>query len=151
MDPIERIRVPWSEVDELPGRDFTSRWIHVAPEIRALFERASYIDLNEHRLAGFPTDLIEGFHLLSLLDHLANGVLSIDDPGWSGLNYGFDRVRFVSPVHVGDRFRLIGHVESVTSKGDARLVRLRCALEVEGGSRPAVAADWLVYWMAEGA
>ncbi len=144
----ERVRVAWDEVESLGGRCFSSGWMSVSAAHRKLFETASYVDENEFRLADFPVDLVEGFHLLSLLDHLSNGVLSVDDPAWSGLNYGFDRVRFVSPVRVGDNLRLVGSVSRVAEKGDGRLITLACTLEVEGRDRPAVVADWLVYWTA---
>ena len=143
-----RLRVPWADVDSLAGRTFSSEWMSVSARRRGLFETASYVDENEFRLADFPADLVEGFHLLSLLDHLSNGVLSVNDAAWSGLNYGFDRVRFVSPVRVGDRLRLVGRVSAVTPKGAGRLVALQCTLEVEGRERPAVVADWIVYWTA---
>lgn len=145
-DEAVRIRVPWAGIAALPGRTFRSRWLEVAADRRVAFEFASYVDENEFRLAGFPEDLVEGFHLVSLLDHLANGALSIDDPSWTGLNYGLDRVRFVSPVRLGDRLRLAGSIRSVAPKGEAWVIALDCTIEVEGRERPAMVAEWLAYW-----
>ena len=61
-------------------------------------------------------------------------------------NYGFDRVRFVSPVHTGTRIRGRFRITGVeTRDGGDDLVRTNAVVEAEGYERPALVADWLFY------
>jgi acyl dehydratase len=59
------------------------------------------------------------------------------------MNYGFDKVRFVSPVKVGSKIRAASTVKSVESKGASIQVTKTYTIEVEGEDRPAVVADWV--------
>lgn len=148
---VKEIAVPWDEVPSIAGREFTGGWFTVSPERNAAFDEVTYVLDNAHELDGgnFPEGLMEGFYVLALLDHLVNEVVHVADPRWSGWNYGLDRVRFVSPLTVTDRFRVRGTVQEVTARKDGYLVSLYCAYEVEGRSRPAMVADWRVLWTLE--
>lgn len=53
-------------------------------------------------------------------------------------------MRFISPVPVGVRLRAGFTLLDSAAKGDATLNRYAVTLEVEGASRPALAAEWLV-------
>jgi hypothetical protein len=142
------VSTTWQEIETMQGREFTGGWFSVDRDRLETFDIASYVDENAVELEGsnFPDGLVEGFHLLSLLDHLSNQVLYIDDPAWTGWNYGMDRVRFVSPVTVDDSFRIRGTVTEVTPRGDGFLLLLTCWLEVNGRSKPALTAEWRVLW-----
>jgi acyl dehydratase len=59
----------------------------------------------------------------------------------AGIVYGFDRIRFPSPVPSGGRIRLRGRIAEVEDRGDALQVTLALLFEVENGTKPAVAAD----------
>jgi len=61
-----------------------------------------------------------------------------------GLNYGFDKVRFLAPVRAGKRVRLHSEVASVDRKDDNRfLVMQKVSVEIEGEETPALVAEWL--------
>ena len=61
-----------------------------------------------------------------------------------GVNYGLDKVRFVSPVPVGARIRLRSVVSNVELKAPSSLQITRTmTVEVEGSDKPAVVADWI--------
>lgn len=139
---------PWDDLDSLIGRPFVSDWLRVDDEHIRAFEAGSYVESNPNGVNAelYPEGLVEGFHLLSLLDYLVNGVSFVEDEGWSGWNYGFDRVRFVSPVTTSDRIRVRGSVSSVLEKGDDRVVTYEVVLDVEGREKPGAVAQWLVYW-----
>jgi acyl dehydratase len=138
----------WEDIETLTGREFTSAWFSVDADRLAPFDHATYVDENPVQLEGsnFPDGLVEGFHLLGLLDHLSNAALRIDDPAWTGWNYGLDRVRFVSPITIEDKFRLQGIVSEVIPRGDGYLLLLTCSLEVEGRDRPGLTAEWRLFW-----
>lgn len=93
---------------------------------------------------GYGGTIVHGFFLLSLLTRLSQQALPATSPGTVEINYGFDKVRFVSPVPVGARLR--GHFTLLdsTAKGDGTLKRYAVSLEIEGASRPALVAEWLV-------
>lgn len=145
----EAVSFRFADLQLLEGREFTGTWFSVSPDRLALFDRVSYVDQNPHRMPddAYPDQMVEGFHLLSLLDHLMNHVLYLEGPGVVGWNYGFDRVRFVSPVSCADRIRLRGEVAEVKPKGDGFLVMTDCAVEVEGRGRPGFVARWWVNWI----
>jgi acyl dehydratase len=61
-----------------------------------------------------------------------------------GINYGFDRVRFLAPVRAGSRVR--GHftLSDLTMRSDTEaMMRHAVTIEIEGQEKPALAADWL--------
>jgi acyl dehydratase len=61
-----------------------------------------------------------------------------------GVNYGFDKVRFVSPVPVGKRIRATSVLSDVQLKDANNLqVTRTVTVEVEGGERPACVAEWI--------
>ncbi|WP_435747380.1 hypothetical protein [Microbacterium sp. PMB16] len=141
----------WDDVSSLVGREFVSDWLQVDDEHIVQFERGSYLTENSQAMSldAYPDGLVEGFHLLSLLDYLTNGVSYVDDPAWMGWNYGLNRVRFVSPVTIHDRLRARGAISSMTPRGDGQLVTYELRLEVDGREKPALTAEWLVLWGLE--
>jgi acyl dehydratase len=57
------------------------------------------------------------------------------------VNYGLNRVRFVSPVPVDSRARARSSIVDVTDVKDAVQVTLRTTIELEGTERPACVVD----------
>jgi acyl dehydratase len=61
-----------------------------------------------------------------------------------GINYGFDKVRFLAPVRAGKRVRANIEVTDIDRKDDNRfLIRQSVSVEIEGEETPALIADWL--------
>jgi len=91
-----------------------------------------------------------GFLTISLLSHLVHLVRSDIGGPRTGhyLNYGFDRLRLVSPVRVGSRIRgrFLPRVVKTDEKGRV-LNRYDCSIEIEGEERPALVAEWLSLWV----
>jgi acyl dehydratase len=93
-----------------------------------------------------------GFLTLSLITAMMHSSSRAQHPtgavAGNYYNYGFDRVRFVSPVRVGSRVR--GHftVSKVEERpGGRRHIHYDCSVEIEGQSRPAVVAEWISVWI----
>ncbi|MFJ3673520.1 MaoC family dehydratase [Streptomyces sp. NPDC090106] len=103
------------------------QWIHTDPERAA---------------AGpFGGTISHGYLTLSLIIPLFNELLAIEGTSMS-INYGLDKVRFPSPVHVGSRIRLHGAVESVEEvRGNGVEMRIAFTVEVEGTDKPACVAQ----------
>lgn len=93
----------------------------------------------------FGGTIAHGFLTLSMLSRLAEQALPVLGEVRESLNYGFDKIRFLSPVPSGARIRAVFTLNAVEDKpGNRQLLRLAVAVEVEGAERPALVADWLV-------
>jgi acyl dehydratase len=97
-----------------------------------------------------------GFLTISLLTHLlhkAQGSSARDtsaDPAIYGhyLNYGFDRLRLISPVHVNSRIRGKFTVKDLRVDSKNRcVVTFEAIIEIETEERPALIAEWLAIWV----
>ena len=95
----------------------------------------------------FGGTIAHGFLTLSLLTHLSGSIRV--DPGRfqgviMGVNYGFDKVRFISPVKVGSRIRARSTLSDVQRKGPSGILSTRTmTVEIDGEDKPACIADWL--------
>src|SRR5215471_945080 len=140
---IRELCVPFAGLPSLIGRSFLGDWFVIDAGSLPLFDRAIYSDQNPYPLdaSGYPEDLVEGFHLLALLDHLVNPLLRVSDGPCVAWNYGLDRVRFVSPVRAGQKIRVRGTICTVRRKDSGFLVLSQCAVEAEGREEPGMVAD----------
>lgn len=88
-----------------------------------------------------------GFLTLSLLTHLDASVPKGDPARYAGIvmgvNYGFEKVRFVSPVKVGSNVRVRAVLSSVTLKEPWIQSTRTMTVEIEGEDKPALVADWI--------
>jgi acyl dehydratase len=103
-----------------------------------------HVDENAAAKTPFGGTIAHGFLTLSLLSSLCSDlVLKIDGTVMS-LNYGFDKVRFLSPVKVGSRVRAHAKLlESVEKNPGQILTKLEVTIEIEGEDKPALVAEWL--------
>ena len=110
------------------------QWIHVDPDRCA-------------EMSPWKVPIAHGFLTLSMLTHLTSSIRSQGvalDGIVMGVNYGFDKVRFVSPVKVGSRIRACSVLADVTQKGpDAVQTKRTVTVEIEGEAKPALVAEWL--------
>ncbi|MFD0685993.1 hypothetical protein [Actinomadura fibrosa] len=107
------------------------------------FAKATWLDkayLDD--IPEFPETLVEGFLLLSMLDAAAKLASPASSSTMWGLNYGLDRVRFIAPVHMGQRVLSTYEILAVEPKDNGYKVLRRCTFTVEGQDRPAMVADW---------
>jgi acyl dehydratase len=130
----------WVEVGQQRIDDFAActgddQWIHVD------VERA-------RRESPFGATVAHGYLALSLVAPMAQAVLVPRD-ATAALNYGLDKVRFLAPVRASSRVRGRLAILSVDPQGDGRvLVKARCALEVDGETKPALVAELLCLLVA---
>jgi len=90
--------------------------------------------------------IAHGFLTLSMLVHLSTSIPQEVPPlsgVLMGINYGFDKVRFINPVPSGSRIRATSSVKSVALKGSAVDITRTMAVEIEGGDKPALIAEWI--------
>lgn len=89
-----------------------------------------------------------GFLTLSMISDMALNT-GFDISGVSRrVNYGFDKLRFVSMVRPGDKIRLTMELKDVAPKSGGYAVTRRCVVEVAGREKPALIADWISIFFA---
>lgn len=92
----------------------------------------------------FGGTVAHGFLTLSLLSRMAADVMLVPDTTKLVVNYGFDKVRFITPVRSGKRVR--GHFRLATmdekKPGQWQFVH-QVTVEIEGEDKPALQADWI--------
>ena len=129
----------WFEVDQNRINDFADatidhQFIHVDPE-RALAETP------------FGGTIAHGFLSLSLLVHLTAS-LPVAIPKMEGqlmgINYGFEKIRFINPVLAGARIRAQSKISSVELKEPTAVnITRTITVEIEGQNKPAMVAEWI--------
>jgi acyl dehydratase len=110
------------------------QFIHVDPEACAT-------------LSPWGVPIAHGFLTLSLLTKLSETVPTPAERLEGivmGVNYGFDKVRFVAPVKVGSKIRATSVLTAVEAKDPSTLqVTKTLTVEIDGESKPALVADWV--------
>lgn len=62
-----------------------------------------------------------------------------------GLNYGFDKVRFLNPVKTGSKIRGRFVLKGLIEKNPSQyLLTYSVIVEIKDETKPALVADWLV-------
>jgi acyl dehydratase len=131
----EWFTVEQSQVDQFADVTHDHQFIHVDPERAAA--------------TPFGGTIAHGFLTIAMLTHLAAGASSAPpDPAkyeglLMGINYGFNKVRFVSPVKVGARIRARAVTSNAELKGNMVEVTRNFTVEIEGEEKPALVAEWL--------
>jgi acyl dehydratase len=121
------LTVDQARIDRFAEVTGDRQWIHVD------VERA-------RREIGGP--IAHGLLTLSLLPVLTAAALGFRGIT-RGLNYGFDRVRFISPVPAGARIRSRHVLKAVEPKAGGIAVTQTCTVEIEGADKPALVCDWI--------
>lgn len=118
------IEITQARVNQFAEATGDNQWIHVDVE-RAEKEAGGTI--------------AHGYLILSLIPRLGADLLKVTDAK-RVVNYGSDRVRFISPVRVGQRVRLRSRITSMEAGPDTVRIHRENAIEIEGGAKPACMA-----------
>ena len=124
------LEVSQDRIDQFAEATEDRQWIHIDRE-------------RAERESPFKTTIAHGFLTLSLLSVLAKSAISVGGVRM-GINYGLNRVRFVSPVPAGARIRglfTLGIMEEI--KGGVQAT-WNVTVEREGSDKPCCVAEWLV-------
>jgi len=123
------LEVTQARIDQFAEVTGDHQWIHVDP-IRAAAELPS------------KSTIAHGFLTLSLLSTLMRESIRFTGLRMA-INYGFNRVRFVSPVPSGSRIRARITLQSIEAVSGAIQIGWQVTVEREGGDKPAAVAEWL--------
>ena len=103
-----------------------------------------HIDEEKAKDTPFGGTIAHGFLTLSMLVKMIEGIGIAPDNVVMGINYGFDKVRFLAPVRAGKRVRVHAEVLDVSTKDGSRfLIKQGISVEIEGEETPALVAEWL--------
>src|SRR5262245_45962183 len=126
------LAVTQEQVDLFADATGDHQWIHVDP---ARAESESM----------YGATVAHGFLTLSLLPVLLRQAVPLDDVRMS-VNYGLNRVRFITPVTVGLRIRARFDASSVEENGDSTRVVWSVTIESEDSEKPCCVAEWIVVY-----
>ncbi len=140
-----------AKLGELVGREVgLGEWVEVSQERIERFAEATedrqWIHTDPERAARespFRQTIAHGFLTLSLLSEMGRTAMKVGGVRM-GVNYGLDRVRFVSPVPAGSRIRGRFRLAALEEIRGGAQATWDVTVEREGGERPCCAAEWLV-------
>ncbi|GAB5471348.1 MAG: MaoC family dehydratase [Rhodospirillales bacterium] len=125
------ILVDQSRIDAFAKVTEDEQFIHVDPA-RAAAE------------APYGGTIAHGFLTLSLLVRMAETTVPRLDTQKAVINFGFDKLRFLSPVKAGARIRGRFTLAELNERNPEQLlVRYAVSVEIEGEDRTAMVAHWL--------
>ena len=131
LEPSDWIEISQQRINEFADCTEDHQFIHV-DEVKA-------------KETPFGGTIAHGFLTLSLLAGLIEKIGITPENTVMGMNYGFDKVRFLAPVKSGKRVRMVGEVKNVDQKDENRfLTTFGVSVEIEGEDTPALIADFLL-------
>jgi acyl dehydratase len=131
------------------GQIYRSEWLLVDQSMIDRFADATedhqfiHVDPAAAAQTPFGGTVAHGFLTLSLLSRL-HASMPRPHNARMGVNYGFDKVRFVTPVRSGSRIRAVTTIAAIEEKRPGQFQqRLEVTVEIEGADKPALIAAWL--------
>jgi acyl dehydratase len=138
------------------GKDLgTSEWFQIDQKRINAFADATldhqfiHVDPEKAKETPFGTTIAHGYLTVSLLPYLqANMPDMILPQGLKmGMNYGFDKLRFMAPVKVDQRVRARAKLLAADEKKAGQwLLKFEYTIEIEGEDKPALVVEWLLMY-----
>ena len=127
-----------------------SDWIEIDQERINVFADVTedhqfiHIDEEKAKQTPFGGTIAHGFLTLSMLSALAAGTSLVIDGIQMGINYGFEKVRFLLPVRAGKKIRgRFTLAEATERKPGQWMLKYAVSVQIEGEEKPALMAEWL--------
>ncbi|MEX0287026.1 MAG: MaoC family dehydratase [Paracoccaceae bacterium] len=125
------ITVDQDMIDSFAETTHDDQWIHVDPERAA-------------RETPFGGAIAHGFLTLSLASRFAYDCFDMLPGQVMGINYGFEKLRFLTPVVAGSRVRGRFELKEARLRSPTELLRTNIlTIEIDGTDKPALVAEWL--------
>ncbi len=126
LGPTDWLEVTQDRVNLFADATDDHQWIHIDPE------RAAN--------GPFGATIAHGLLTLSLLPHFTSQMYTIDNIAMA-INYGYNKVRFITPVKVGSKVRARAEIAKVDQLDGAVQATLTTTVEIEGSDKPAAVAE----------
>lgn len=128
------VRIDQSRIDLFAEATGDHQWIHVDVE-RAKAE------------SPYGSTIAHGFLTLSMIPILSKDLFVVRGAKMA-VNYGLNKVRFVSPVPAGSRIRLHSEVAAVDKTGDNTVnLTVRHTVQIEGNDKPAAVVELIARYV----
>jgi acyl dehydratase len=101
-----------------------------------------HVDEERAKQGPFGAPIAHGYLTLSLIPSLGGGGLGLDGVRM-GVNYGLDRVRFITPVKVGSKVRARRKLIDVSEGEGFVQMKVEVTVEIDGETKPACVAETL--------
>jgi acyl dehydratase len=132
LGPTDWLPVEQERVDQFADATDDHQWIHVDPEQAAN--------------GPFGGTIAHGLLTLSLLPHFMHELYTVSNVAMA-INYGFNKVRFITPVRVGAKLRARSEIAKVQTLDSAVQATLVTTIEVEGSQKPAAVIESIVRYV----
>ncbi|PRC47842.1 dehydratase [Mycobacterium sp. ITM-2017-0098] len=132
LGPTEWLEITQDRVNLFADATDDHQWIHVDPD------RAAD--------GPFGGTIAHGLLTLSLLPHFTHQLYTVDNVAMA-INYGYNKVRFITPVRVGAKLRARAEITSVAQLQNAVQATLATTVEIEGSDKPAAVAESIVRFL----
>ncbi|MDZ4266606.1 MAG: MaoC family dehydratase [Mycobacterium sp.] len=129
LGPTEWLEITQDRVNLFADATDDHQWIHVDP--------ARAAD------GPFGGAIAHGLLTLSLIPHFTHQLYSVDNVKMA-INYGYNKVRFITPVPVGAKLRARAEISSVTQLDSGVQATLSTTVEIQGSDKPAAVAESIV-------
>lgn len=133
LGPTEWMEISQERVNTFADATDDHQWIHVDPE----------------RAVGGPFGgtIAHGLLTLSLVPHFSHQLYSVEGITMA-VNYGYNKVRFITPVKVGAKVRARAQLTSVTQLEGAAQSTMAVTIEIEGSDKPAAVVEQIIRYIA---
>jgi acyl dehydratase len=129
LGPTDWLEVTQDRVNLFADATDDHQWIHVDPE------RAAN--------GPFGGTIAHGLLTLSLLPHFTHQLYTVDNIAMA-INYGYNKVRFITPVGVGAKIRARAQIAKVDQLDGAVQATVTVTVEIDGSDKPAAVAESIV-------
>jgi len=136
--------------DHIGKKIGTSRWFTIDQSRIDAFadvtEDHQFIHIDPEKAAETPFGhtVAHGFLTLSMLSAMSYDAIPRIEGLKMGVNYGFNKIRFVTPVAAGAKVRAHFTLQSSTLEKPGELTNIvDLSIEIEGSNRPAIVAEWV--------
>ena len=129
LGPTDWLDVTQDRVNLFADATDDHQWIHVDPE------RAAN--------GPFGGTIAHGLLTLSLLPHFTHQLYTVDNVAMA-INYGYNKVRFITPVRVGAKIRARAQIAKVDQLDGSVQATVTVTVEIDGSDKPAAVAESIV-------
>ena len=141
--------VPVAELKDYIGKELgSSDWLTIDQERINQFAECTgdhqfiHVDPEKAKLTPFGGTIAHGFLSLSLLPMLMEKIMIMPQGLKMAVNYGLDSLRFIQPVKVNSKVRLVVTLVDANEKNPGQwLLKAKAVLEIEGSAKPAYIAE----------
>lgn len=103
-----------------------------------------HVDEERAKKGPFGGTVAHGLLTLSLLPAMVEEVMPVLENVTTAINYGYNKIRFLTPVRCGKRVRAKFVVSEFTEQSPGRFQKISTVtVEIEGEEKPALVAEWI--------